>query len=245
MTGPELPPPPFYPAWPPPSLERDGPAWEWRRHIGYFRALGRTTHEVLLHVTDTFSRARVSGGLGAPLTYYLLMNFLVVALGFWLTLPFQLKNLQALREMLGSTQLPPPFDTLTRTLLEKPNIALWYLQSLAGALLGSLVWIFVYSGLLHVALMLLGGNRRNFESTFRALAYAGGACTVIGLIPFCGGITRMLVQPILEIIALVRMHETDTWRVVMAYVLLSLPVIFCCGGILLFAIFRPGGGFGF
>jgi hypothetical protein len=53
------------------------------------------------------------------------------------------------------------------------------------------------------------------------------------VIPFCGGLIAGIWKIVLYCIGLARAHETDTGRAVIAVLL---PLIICCGAVLLIAM---------
>jgi hypothetical protein len=86
--------------------------------------------------------------------------------------------------------------------------------------------------------MLVGGANRSFETTFRVLCFSVGSANLFAMIPMCGGLIAAIYQVVLECIGLSRAHQTTTGKAAMA---VFLPVILCCGVILLLAML---GGFG-
>ena len=68
----ELPPP-----LPPTGRQGEaGAPWERREQLGLVPALVETTGQVLLHPADFFRRMSISGGLGAPVVYALIVGYL-------------------------------------------------------------------------------------------------------------------------------------------------------------------------
>ncbi len=92
------------------------------------------------------------------------------------------------------------------------------------------VGMFVASAILHVCLMIVGGAKQSFETTFRVVCFAEGSASPLLVIPFCGGLITGIWKVVLYCIGLARSHETDTGRAVIAVLL---PLIVCCGGFLL------------
>jgi hypothetical protein len=93
------------------------------------------------------------------------------------------------------------------------------------------------SGVLHLCLMIVGGARKPFETTFRVVCFSSGSTYPLSMIPICGGFIAAVWNIVLECIGLARAHEIDTGKAVMAVLL---PVIVCCGGAILIGIL---GGF--
>jgi hypothetical protein len=93
--------------------------------------------------------------------------------------------------------------------------------------------MFIVSAILHVCLMIVGGAKQPFETTFRVVCFAEGSVSPLLVIPFCGGLISGIWKIILYCVGLARAHETDTGRAVIA---VFLPLIVCCGGGLLIAM---------
>jgi hypothetical protein len=98
------------------------------------------------------------------------------------------------------------------------------------------IGLFVGSAILHVCLMIVGGAKQGFETTFRVVCYAGGSVGPLLVVPFCGGVIAGVWRIVLNCIGLARAHETDTGRAVLA---VFLPLIVCCGGLILLGILFP------
>ncbi|HEV2840169.1 MAG TPA: YIP1 family protein, partial [Chthoniobacterales bacterium] len=93
--------------------------------------------------------------------------------------------------------------------------------------------MFVWSGILHLCLMLVGGARKPFETTFRVVCFASGSTYLLALIPVCGGFAASVYNIVLECMGLARAHETEVGKAVMAVLL---PIIVCCGGLMLIGL---------
>jgi hypothetical protein len=85
---------------------------------------------------------------------------------------------------------------------------------------------FVSAALWHLGLMITGAATKPFEATYRAVAYAGGATSVLQFVPLCGGYLFPAANLIYGVVALKEAHRTDLWRVILAAVAL---LLLCCG----------------
>jgi hypothetical protein len=85
------------------------------------------------------------------------------------------------------------------------------------------VTVFFEAAILHLCLMLFGGNKLGFEATFRVAAY-GQAAAILALIPFCGTPLGILWSLLVTIIGLYSIHDTEPWKAVAAVVL---PMVLC------------------
>lgn len=86
--------------------------------------------------------------------------------------------------------------------------------------------VFLCAGILHLCLMMVGGAKQRFETTFRVVCFSIGSTYPLVIVPFCGGIVAGIWALVLECIGLARAHETDTGRAVLA---VFLPLVLCCG----------------
>jgi hypothetical protein len=101
------------------------------------------------------------------------------------------------------------------------------------------IGLFIGSAILHLCLMLVGGANRPFETSFRVVCFASGAANLFSMIPMCGWLIAIGYDIVLKCIGVSRAHETTTGKAVLAVLL---PIIVCCGVIVLLAVAL--GGFG-
>jgi hypothetical protein len=198
---------------PPPPLTRSGPPWEnpgppMQRYID-------TLKGVLIDPVTTFSQMRREGGLQAPLIYYVLGMLIAVAgavlwniLGFGMGIPM---GMGGRHEMAGAAA------------------GLGFV--LIGLPICYVIGLFLGAGILHLLLMLFGGQKYPFETTFRTVAYGHGSALPLGFIPGCGGIIAAIWGIVVLIIGLTHMHETSTGKAAAAVLV---PMVLCCA---LFAVF--------
>jgi hypothetical protein len=192
--------------------------WERRDQFGFLNALYLTTREVLLAPQKFFHRMPTRVGLTQPLLYALILGVTASFLGWlWSLAGSSLQVLLA--EDLGQAFRSP----------------LWSFLAFVGSPLLFLVAVFVRAALMHLMLMLLGGNQLGFEATFRVAAY-GMATGVLALLPFCGGLIALLWELAIEVIGLYSIHGTDPWR---AMVAVLVPLLICAstvGAVVMLAV---------
>ncbi len=102
-----------------------------------------------------------------------------------------------------------------------------------------IIGLFIGSAVVHLCLMIVGGANQSFETTFRVLAFSQGSAGPLQMIPVCGGLISGVWGLVCSCIGLARAHDTDTGRAVLA---VFLPLIVCCGGILLVGLMLGGLG---
>jgi hypothetical protein len=205
------------------SVARAGLPWEHREELGFVNAFVQTVGIVLTRPSEAFTIMRTEGGLGDPLLFgviggsigaivWILVSATLHSLG-WFAAASQQSSLE---NLMGAS--------LTGTMLAF-RIILTPILIVIG--------LFVWTALVHICLMLLGGANKTFETTFRALSFAYGATALLAVIPCCGGLIALIWGLIADCIGMSRSHETDTGRAVMAVIL---PLIVCCGGIFLLCL---------
>lgn len=204
-----------------------GIPWERRAEIGFFPGLFETIRAVLLEPSKTFAALPITGGLGAPLFFFVLVGSVGGLAGFVYQAvlnsitPSATPQDEAMMAMLGSTAV------IGGSIMIMPVL----LAAVA----------FVTGALIHLALMVTGAANRPFEATFRVVCYSGGATAVLQLLPVCGAFAATIWNFIIMVIGISVVHKIGTGR---AAVAVLLPTLVCCGLILaaVFALVAAAGG---
>jgi len=89
----------------------------------------------------------------------------------------------------------------------------------------AVVGFFINVALVHVALMIVGGNKKGFVGTFRALGFAQGPA-LFNVVPFCGSFISWIWTLVLGVIGLAKLHQVSVGRVIGAYAVLFF--VTCC-----------------
>jgi hypothetical protein len=201
-----------------PDGERTGLPWEHRSGRGVFNAFFETLVMVLTKPTLAFTTMKREGGLSEPLIYAVIGGSIGLIASLLFNLAFQSFGLfaanrhNALAGMVGVG-----FGLVFLIILMPIFVA---------------IGMFIGAGILHLCLMIVGGAKQPFETTFRVLCFSMGSAHPLMIVPICGGLIAGVWGIVLECIGLARAHETDTGRALLA---VFLPLIVCCGGGLLFA----------
>lgn len=200
------------------AADRTGLPWEHRQERGFINAFVETLVMVLTRPSEAFTVMRRQGGLGEPLLYAVIGGCLGGVVSFLFSLGLQSVGLFADRH-----------DAFT---------------AMAGMGIGSVAFIillplfviiglFIGSAVVHVCLMIVGGANQPFETTYRVVAFSQGSTGPLQMIPVCGGAIAGVWALVCNCIGLARAHQTDTGRAVLAVLL---PLIVCCGGIVVVAM---------
>jgi hypothetical protein len=205
------------------SARRPAIPWDERDRIGLVSALVETTREVLARPTAFFRAMPVTGGLGSPLLYAVVVGWIgLVASAFY----------QAIfRSVVGSG--------LGAFGSERPEIValLGFVEGWAGfvaqAVFGGVfvvIGVFLAAGILHVMLLILGGARRDFEATFRVVSFSQ-ATSLLFLVPFCGQLVAGIWTLVLYVLGLAEAHQIGHGKAAVAVLLPILLVCCCCLGL--------------
>ena len=206
------------------AAPRSGLPWDERHSKGLFHGFIETLQMVLSKPGAAFTVMRREGGLGEPLLFGLIGG----SFGFIVYLIYNLAF-----QSLGM------FANRNNPLTHLIGAGIGGIVLIVCAPLFVLIGIFIGSVILHLCLLLLGGAKQSFETTFRVICFAGGSVNPLLVIPFCGGLIVGVWKIVLYCIGLARAHETDTGRAVLA---VFLPLILCCGGVILCAMLFGGIG---
>jgi hypothetical protein len=186
--------------------------WEHRQERGFFNAFIETLTMVLTRPAEAFSVMKREGGLIEPLIYALIGGCLGGIVAALFQLGFRSVGL---------------FGDKNNSLAAMTGMGIGF-ASVILVPVGIVIFLFIWSGLAHLSLMIVGGANKPFETTFRVLAFTHGSAGPLQIIPICGGAISLVWAIVCNCIGLARAHETDTGRAVLA---VFLPLIVCCGGV--------------
>ncbi len=198
--------------------------WEDRATNGFFNGLFKTVRDVLFSPSAFFKKMPVTGGLTDPLLFAMIIGTVgLMFLSVWdLLLHDSMRGFMTaeMRTAAGegmSGGIGSPLGTLMMPFL-------------------LIIWLFVVSGMLHLFLMIVRGEKAGFEATFRVVSYSVSPFLIM-VIPYCGMPITMLWVLALAMIGLRDAHETTGGK---ATVAVLFPFLFCCGMLILASILFMG-----
>jgi len=194
--------------------------WEHRDTRGFFNAFADTLVMVLTKPAVAFTVMRTEGDFGGPLLFAIIGGGIGAVVAFFLGL------------LVNSFGLVRPRHDAMGAMFGMTASGVGFISQLIAVAIAPFVW----GALVHVALMLLGGAKKTFETTFRVIAFAQGSTALLQLVPCCGWFIALVWNIVASSIGIARAHDTDTGRATFAVLL---PLIVCCGGglIIIFAFF--------
>jgi hypothetical protein len=138
----------------------------WESGQGFIAAFLRTTQEVLFSPTKFFKKVAAGKGYGPPFIFAMIAGII----GLGVALLWQ--------GLLLSEMVPSQIRSVATYSLFLVIILIPFLVAFS---------IVVGSGIVHLCVMIVGGNRKGFEATFRALSYSHGA-VLFYIVPVIGGV---------------------------------------------------------
>lgn len=195
-----------------------GLPWEHRQQLGMFRAYFDTVALVLTKPAEAFAMMRKEGDLLGPMLFALIGGCAGLLVSFLFQVILQSAGFMADRQTAA---------------FGMGMVGIWAVGYILLIPVMVIAGMFIGSGILHLCLMIVGGARRPFETTFRVVCFSSGSTYLLAMIPICGGGIAFIWNIVLECIGLARAHEIDTGKAVIAVLL---PLVVCCGGAILLAI---------
>jgi hypothetical protein len=192
---------------------RSGLPWDQRHTKGFFSAFIETLQMVLTRPGEAFTAMSREGGFGEPLLYALIGGSFGYL--FYMLFIFFMPSLAFMGTGNRHNALAGVFGMGAGLIL-----------AIIFVPIGLTIVIFIASAILHVCLMIVGGAKQAFETTFRVVCFSIGSTYPLMIVPLCGGAVAAIWNLVLHCIGLARAHETDTGRAVLA---VFLPMIACCG----------------
>jgi len=192
---------------------REKTPWEDRETHGFLGGIFKTVKESLFAPSAFFRKMPVTGGLADPLLYALIVGMVSTMVSYVWQILFQ-----------GTMQSYIPAE-----MRAAPGYDMF--QGLGIAVLAVVVpifiilWLFIWSGIVHLCLMMVKGAKAGFEATFRAVAYSNSAYLFM-VIPICGSLITAIWSMVLIIIGLKEAHETSGGKAAFAELF---PLALCCG----------------
>ena len=199
-----------------------GLPWEHREQLGILKAYFDTLSMVLMKPGEAFALMKTEGDMMGPMLFALIGGCAGMLVSFLLQIALHSIGFMADRQS---------------ALFGIGVVGVWAVGYVLFIPVMVIVGMFLVSGVLHLCLMILGGARKPFETTFRVVCFSSGSTYLLSMVPFCGGFIAAVWNIVLECIGLARAHEIDTGKAVLAVLL---PIIVCCGGAILIGIL---GGF--
>jgi phage FluMu protein Com len=200
---------------------RTGLPWEAKKQS--FGTWWETMSLIIGSPSRAFSQMRQYGGLGGPMVYTMVGVAIPVVVMLLIMVPIGLVIALIAAQEGGARGGGAVLG----------GGVVMILVMAVGFAIGIFVFvpvsIFITAGIYHVCLMMVGGAKQQFETTFRVVAYVQGAITpigmLLGLIPYLGGLIQAIWVIVLVIIGLARAHEIPTGKSALA-VLLPVGVCF-------------------
>jgi hypothetical protein len=213
-----VPPPPSGGAPPPPAVQPL--PWEQIGHPA-LEGLYETAKLILTAPSQAFARMSLTGTLGKPLTYAIIFGWVGIIAN-------QIYSIALRGAMMGFLSGLPGYNS--KLMFGFPIFVSVGLMVVAPLFV--LIGVFVWSAILHLFLMLVGGANNGFASTVRVVCYAG-TVQVLQVVPFCGGMIAAIWGLVLYIIGIAIAQRTSQGKAALAVLL---PFVLCCVCVAIMAV---------
>lgn len=188
----------------------------WESGEGFVSAFFKTTRDALFSPTRFFRKVGSGEGYLPALIYGLICGIVGFG-GFLIWQWYRLSQWFPIRQFLD---VDPSIYVILLIILVPLNI---------------IFYLFLGSIITHVCLMIVGGSKKGFQTTFRAISYAFSGI-LFAIIPDIGIIIGVMYFLILMIIGLRESHTISTGKAVLAF---FLPLIVGVGLVVLAMTFFP------
>jgi hypothetical protein len=192
--------------------------WEDMKNLGFFKALWETWKESTFYPNEFFSKTPTRGGIWPPLFYALLVIWVSNAISQVMGLIFSNFSLGIMADIFDNEELIEAMSIFGAMGAVQLILTLLILPFLIAA------GLFIASGIFHLIIMLFGWSKRDFEATFRAVAYSAGPM-IFTIVPACGSIVAYIWSIILIIFGIKHLQKTTSGQ---ASLVVLLPLILCC-----------------
>ena len=196
--------------------ERQGNPWERRDELGASQGFLEALKLFVVSPVEAFNQTRRQGDYGSPLLFAIVLGWAGVLIAkIWETL-FGMSVLSA---------FPPEVRDQLPFLVGGSTFGL--VLSLVLAPIYVLVALFIWSALLHLCLVLVGGlkdSTAGFEGTFRVVSYATVA-QLGSLVPIFGSLITLVWTVVLGVVGITSLHKSSQGQAVAA---ILIPLVLCC-----------------
>jgi hypothetical protein len=204
-----------------PVPPRPAPGLPWEEPSAGLGSIFPTAMRFIASPIDAFTKMSLTVDLVRPIAYFVAFVLLSVPVGqLWRYLFWS-------RATSGLDLIPP--DVMSQApwlqvLLGRPTVLVVLCLMIVAPLL-NLITLFIWSGIVHVFLMMVGGGQNGFATTLRVTCYSQTAGIAV-LIPVAGGLIQPLWFLIMQIIGLSQAHRVGGGKAAFAVIV---PLVVCCG----------------
>lgn len=189
------------------------PEWEDSAH-SFPRNLFQTWRRSVFEPTAFFRDVPYDRPATRPVLYYLIISLVAAMFALWWNAVFATANLGLMSQYMEG------FDLAGAGGSAAAGAVLNFFLAPFGAVIGLIVW----TGILHLFVLMLAKKRRAVGATVRVISYATGPL-IVGIVPFVGGFVGSIWSLVLTIIGIREAHRTTTGAAA-AIVLLPVALLF-------------------
>ncbi len=197
------------------EISSGGEHTPWESGEGFIRAFLKTTREALFSPSRFFNKVSTGEGYWAPFIYAMISG--IIGFGAAIFWPW----------FLFSQWFPVQKIPIV-------SYGIYFIITISLPLMVAFS-LFFESSVAHLCLMTVGGNKKGFQATFRAISYCFSGY-LFGILPFLGSAIGGIYTLILTIIGIREGHRISTGKAVLAVLL---PIIVGVGLCILVELLIP------
>jgi hypothetical protein len=190
----------------------------WDREPRTIGCWFRTIQVILGSPSEAFAMMHQTGGLGPPIHFAALG--MGMPLGAIMLLLVPIAGIVLIADPpQGNLAVTIGLGALAAVAIVLVAVLYVLLVATVGNLIAAAIW--------HLFLMIVGGAKAPFETTFRVASYVNGSLMWLNFIPYVGGCAAMIWTIVLLIIGFSKAHEIPAGKAALAVLL---PLAICVGG---------------
>lgn len=210
--------PPMTPSATPPPLAA---ALPWEEPSAGFGSIIPTVVQFVTSPFQAFGRMSLTIDLVRPIAYFVLIALVNVAIGQVWRYLFWSAETSGLEFIPKEVLAQAPW---LQAVIGRPNLLVVVVLMVIAPLV-NLIGLFIWSGVVHLFLLMVGGAGSDFAATLRVVCYSQTSGLAV-VVPFVGGVIQLMWGLVLQIMGLSQAHRTGGGRAAFAVIG---PVVLCCG----------------
>lgn len=193
----------------------------WEEPSAGLGSIFPTALRFIVNPIEAFTKMSLTVDLVRPIAYFVAFVLLGVPIGQLWRYIFWTRATSGLEFIPPEVMAQAPW---LQVVLGRPTVLVVVGLMIIAPLL-NLITLFIWSGVVHVFLMMVGGAQNGFATTLRVTCYSQTAGIAV-IVPVAGGLIQPVWFLIMQIIGLAQAHRVGGGKAAFAVLV---PLVVCCG----------------
>jgi hypothetical protein len=193
----------------------------WEEPSAGLASIFPTAMRFIASPIEAFTKMSLTVDLVRPMAYFVAFVLLAVPIGQLWRYVFWTRATSGLDLLPQDVMAQAPW---LQVLLGRPTVLVVVGLMIIAPLL-NLITLFIWSAVVHLFLMMVGGAPNGFAATLRVTCYAQTAGIAV-IVPVAGGLIQPIWFLILQIVGLSQAHRVGGGKAAFAVIV---PLVVCCG----------------